>query len=209
MHRINQISPLIVYLILKHISTTMEYKKQLSPEQRKELISGLKTRFEKNKNRHKDLEWSLVQTKLETNIENLWSLNEMERTGGEPDVVGFEESTDEYLFYDCSAESPKARRSVCYDRAALESRKEFKPENSAKEMASEMGIELLTEEQYRNLQKLGNFDTKTSSWIITPPEIRKLGGALFCDRRYNTVFVYHNGAESYYAARGFRGWIKV
>jgi hypothetical protein len=181
----------------------------LSPKQRKELISILKARFEKNSNRHSGIEWSTVQLRLEADVEKLWSLNEMERTGGEPDVVGFDKATGEYLFYDCSAESPKGRRSICYDRAALESRKEFKPENSAIEMAAAMGIELLTEEQYRYLQQLGNFDTKTSSWIITPSEIRKLGGALFCDRRYNTVFVYHNGAESYYAARGFRGFIGV
>ena len=181
----------------------------MSPKQRKELISILKARFEKNSNRHSGIEWSTVQLRLEADVEKLWSLNEMERTGGEPDVVGFDKATGEYLFYDCSAESPKGRRSICYDRAALESRKEFKPENSAIEMAAAMGIELLTEEQYRYLQQLGNFDTKTSSWIITPSEIRKLGGALFCDRRYNTVFVYHNGAESYYAARGFRGFIGV
>ena len=189
----------------------MENKKQLSPEQRNELLSILKARFEKNRNRHEGMAWTQVETRLceEKSREKLWSLNEMERTGGEPDVVGFEESTGEFLFFDCSGESPKGRRSICYNHEALESRKEFKPENSAMEMASEMGIELLTQEQYRNLQLLGNFDTKTSSWIITPPEIRKLGGALFCDRRYNTVFVYHNGAESYYAARGFRGWIKV
>ena len=181
----------------------------MSPKQRKELISILKARFEKNSNRHSGIEWSTVQLRLEADVEKLCSLNEMERTGGEPDVVGFDKATGEYLFYDCSAESPKGRRSICYDRAALESRKEFKPENSAIEMAAAMGIELLTEEQYRYLQQLGNFDTKTSSWIITPSEIRKLGGALFCDRRYNTVFVYHNGAESYYAARGFRGFIGV
>ena len=193
----------------KQISAIMENKKQLSPEQQSELISTLKARFEKNSNRHSGIEWEAVQIKLEVDAEKLWSLNEMEKTGGEPDVVGFDKTTGEFLFYDCSAESPKGRRSICYNRAALESRKDFKPENSAIEMASEMGIELLTEEQYRNLQTLGNFDTKTSSWIITPPEIRKLGGALFCDRRYNTVFVYHNGAESYYAARGFRGWLKV
>jgi hypothetical protein len=187
----------------------MENKKQLSPEQRNELFSLLKARFEKNSNRHTGIEWVTVQIRLEVDVEKLWSLNEMENTGGEPDVIGQDKTTGEYLFFDCSAESPKGRRSICYDRAALESRKEFKPENSAVEMASEMGIELLTEEQYRNLQQLGNFDTKTSSWIITPPEIRKLGGALFCDRRYNTVFVYHNGAESYYAVRGFRGWLMV
>jgi hypothetical protein len=189
----------------------MENKKQLSPEKQKELISALKTRFDKNRNRHEGMEWAHVERRLceEKSGEKLWSLSEMERTGGEPDVVGFDKTTGEYLFYDCSAESPKGRRSVCYDHEALESRKEFKPENSAVEMASAMGIELLTEEQYRNLQQLGDFDTKTSSWIITPSEIRKLGGALFCDRRYNTVFVYHNGAESYYAARGFRGFIGV
>ncbi len=189
----------------------MENKKQLSPEQQKELISKLKTRFEKNKNRHEEMEWAEVETRLyeEKSGEKLWSLNEMEKTGGEPDVVGLDKSTGEYIFYDCSDESPKGRRSICYDHEALESRKEYKPENSAIKMAADMGIELLTEEKYRDLQKLGNFDTKTSSWIITPAEIRKLGGALFCDRRYNTVFVYHNGAESYYAVRGFRGWIKV
>jgi hypothetical protein len=193
----------------KQISATMKNKKQLSPEKQKELISILKARFEKNSNRHSGIEWAAVQIKMEVDADKLWSLNEMERTGGEPDVVGFNETTGEFLFFDCSAESPKGRRSICYDRAALESRKEFKPENSAVEMAAAMGIELLTEEQYRYLQQLGNFDTKTSSWIVTPAEIRKLGGALFCDRRYNTVFVYHNGAESYYAARGFRGWIRV
>jgi hypothetical protein len=187
----------------------MENKKQMSPEQRNELLSQLKARFEKNKSRHAGIDWAAVQIRLEADIEKLWSLNEMERTGGEPDVVGFDKATGEYLFFDCSAESPKGRRSICYDKAALESRKEFKPENSAVEMAAVMGIELLNEQQYRDLQKLENFDLKTSSWIITPPEIRKLGGALFCDRRYNTVFVYHNGAESYYAARGFRGCIRV
>jgi hypothetical protein len=187
----------------------MENKKILSPEQRSTLISVLKDRFEKNKVRHKGLEWSNVQAKLEANTEKLWSLNEMERTGGEPDVVGFDKNKDEYLFYDCSAESPKDRRSICYDQEALDSRKENKPKNSAVAMASEMGVELLTEEQYRELQQLGNFDTKTSSWIQTPADIRKLGGALFADFRYNTVFVYHNGAESYYAARGFRGLLRV
>ena len=184
-------------------------KKDLSPEQRKELTRALKARFGENMNRHKDLEWAQVQAKLEANAEKLWSLNEMERTGGEPDVVGHDKKTGEYIFYDCSAESPKGRRSVCYDREALESRKEHKPEDNAIEMATAMGIELLTEEQYRELQKLGNFDTKTSSWVKTPSDIRKLGGALFCDRRYDTVFVYHNGAESYYAARGFRGALRV
>jgi hypothetical protein len=191
----------------------MENKKQLSSEQQKELISSLKARFEKNMNRHEGMEWAQVETRLyeEKSGEKLWSLNEMERTGGEPDVVGQDKTTGEYLFFDCSAESPKGRRSICYDHEALESRKEYKPENSAVEMAAEMGIELLTEEQYRELSRvLGmDFDTKTSSWIITPPEIRKLGGALFCDRRYDIVFVYHNGAESYYAARGFRGLLKV
>jgi len=185
------------------------YKKELSPEQREKLLSALKTRFEKNRNRHKVTEWAKVLAKLEVNTEKLWSLYEMERTGGEPDVVGHDKKTGEYIFYDCSAESPKGRRGFCYDREALKSRKEHKPENSAKDMATEMGIELLTEEQYRELQQLGSFDTKTSSWIITPPEIRKLGGALFADFRYGHVFVYHNGAESYYAARGFRGSLKV
>jgi hypothetical protein len=184
-------------------------KKDVSPEQREELLRALKARFEKNMNRHKGLEWAQVQAKLEANAEQLWSLNEMERTGGEPDVVGHDKKTGEYIFYDCSAESPKGRRSVCYDREALESRKEHKPENSAVAMAAAMGIELLTEEQYRELQKLGTFDTKTSSWVKTPSHIRNLGGALFCDRRYDTVFVYHNGAESYYAARAFRGSLRV
>src|ERR1700704_1441155 len=184
-------------------------KKELSPEQRAELLRALKARFAKNMNRHKGLEWDKVQAKLEANAEKLWSLNEMERTGGEPDVVGHDKKTREYIFYDCSAGSPKGRRSVCYDREALESRKENKPKNNAIDMAAAMGIEILTEEQYRELQKLGDFDTKTSSWVKTPPDIRKLGGALFCDRRYNTVFVYHNGAESYYAARAFRGSIRV
>ncbi|MGG9971984.1 DUF4256 domain-containing protein [Ferruginibacter sp. SUN002] len=183
--------------------------KKLSTEQRKELLSTLKTRFEKNKSRHKNLEWEAIHKRLEANPEKLWSLNQMEETGGEPDVVGQDKKTGEYIFYDCSAESPKNRRSVCYDHEALEKRKEHKPENSAIEMAADMGIEVLTEEQYRALQQLGSFDTKTSSWIITPPDIRKLGGALFCDRRYNTVFLYHNGAESYYAARGFRGSLSV
>lgn len=184
-------------------------KRELSTEQREELLQTLKARFEKNMNRHPGLEWADVQAKLEANPEKLWSLHEMEETGGEPDVVGHDGKTGEYLFYDCSAESPKGRRSVCYDREALESRKEHKPKNSAVEMAAAMGIELLTEEQYRELQQLGNFDMKTSSWVITPERIRKLGGALFCDRRYDTVFVYHNGAESYYAARGFRGSLRV
>jgi hypothetical protein len=184
-------------------------KKQLSPKQHEELLKVLKARFEKNSNRHKSLEWAAVQAKLESNPEKLWSLDEMEITGGEPDVVGHDKKTGEYIFYDCSAESPKGRRSICYDHEALESRKEHKPENSAIEMAADMGIEILTEEQYRELQKLGNFDTKTSSWVKTPADIRKLGGAIFCDRRYDTVFVYHNGAESYYAARGFRGSLRV
>jgi len=184
-------------------------KKELSPEQREELLRALKPRFEKNMNRHKGLEWAKVQAKLEADAKKLWSLSEMERTGGEPDVVGFDKKSGEYIFYDCSAESPKGRRSLCYDREALAARKEHKPKNNAIDMAAAMGIELLTEEQYRELQKLGNFDTKTSSWITTPVDIRKLGGALFCDRRYNTVFVYHNGAESYYAARAFRGSLCV
>ena len=184
-------------------------KKKLSPEQQKELLKVLKARFEKNVNRHKGLEWVEVQAKLEANPGKLWSLDDMETTGGEPDVVGYDKKTAEYIFYDCSAESPKGRRSICYDHEALESRKEHKPENSAIQMAADMGIELLTEEQYRGLQKLGSFDTKTSSWVKTPADIRKLGGAIFCDRRYNTVFLYHNGAESYYAARGFRGSLRV
>jgi hypothetical protein len=187
----------------------MENKKTLLPEQHSALFSTLKDRFNKNPNRHKDLEWPKIQAKLEANPEKLWSLNEMERTGGEPDVVSHDKSTDEYVFYDCSAESPKDRRSLCYDQQALDSRKENKPKNSAVAMASEMGIELLTEEQYRELQQLGNFDTKTSSWIQTPADIRKLGGAIFSDFRYGTVFVYHNGAESYYAARGFRGLLRL
>jgi hypothetical protein len=184
-------------------------KKELSPEQREELLSVLKARFEKNMNRHKEVEWAKVQAKLEANTEKLWSLNEMERTGGEPDVVGHNKKTGEFIFCDCSAESPKGRRSVCYDREALESRKEHKPENSAIDMAATMNIELLTEEEYRELQKLGKLDTKTSSWIKTPADIRKLGGALFCDWRYGHVFVYHNGAESYYAGRAFRGSLRV
>ena len=179
-------------------------KKDMSPEQREAALGALKARFERNMNRHKGLEWAQVQAKLEANAERLGSLNEMERTGGEPDVIGRDSKTGEYIFCDCSAESPKGRRSLCYDREALDSRKENKPENSAVDVAAAMGIELLTEEQYRALQNLGKFDTKTSSWVKTPSDIRKLGGALFCDRRYNTVFVYHNGAESYYAARGFR-----
>ncbi|WP_100399057.1 DUF4256 domain-containing protein [Bacillus sp. FJAT-44742] len=184
-------------------------KRELSLEQREELLSTLKDRFEKNMNRHKSLEWTKVQARLEENPEKLWSLNEMERTSGEPDVVGQDKKTGEFIFYDCTTESPKGRRSVCYDQEALESRKKHKPENNAIDMATSMGIELLTEEQYRDLQKLGNFDMKTSSWVQTPASIRKLGGAIFCDRRYDHVFVYHNGAESYYAARGFRGSLRV
>jgi len=184
-------------------------KRAWLPKQQDELLGKLKTRFGKNMQRHKGLEWAPVQAKLERDPEKCWSLNEMERTGGEPDIVGFDKKTGEFIFYDCSAESPKDRRSICYDREALDSRKEYKPEGSAIDMAAAMGVEMLTEEQYRTLQKLGEFDTKTSSWIITPPDIRKLGGALFADRRYNTVFVYHNGASSYYAARGFRGSLRV
>ena len=187
-------------------------KKGLSPEQREELLETLKVRFEKNMNRHKGLEWAKVQSRIcgtEANAEKLWSLGEMERTGGEPDVVGHDKKTGEYVFFDCSAESPKGRTSVCYDREGLESRKENRPKTTAMDMAAAMGIEILTEEQYRELQKIGNFDTKTSSWLKTPPEIRKLGGAIFADRRYDHVFVYHNGAESYYAARGFRGSLRV
>jgi len=198
----------------------MEHNKEFSPEQPglpadgfKELISVLKARFEKNKNRHTDIDWAGVEAKLEAarqaQPQKLWSLNEMEKTGGEPDVVGYDTARDEYLFYDCSAESPKGRRSICYDREGLKSRKEFKPENNAVDMAATMGIELLTEEQYRQLQQLGNFDTKTSSWIRTPAAIRKLGGALFAEFRYGHVFVFHNGAQSYYAARGFRGSLKI
>ncbi len=184
-------------------------KMELSLEQREELLRTLEARFEKNMNRHKGLEWAKIQARLEANTEKLWSLNEMEVTGGEPDVVGHDNKTDEYIFYDCSVESPKGRRSVCYDREALESRKKHKPENNAIDMATAMSIELLTEEQYRELQKLENFDMKTSSWVQTPENIRNLGGAIFCDYRYDTVFVYHNGADSYYAARGFRGSLKV
>jgi hypothetical protein len=189
--------------------TSTAHKTALSPEQREQLLRTLKARFEKNMNRHRGLDWAKVQAKLESNTEKLWSLSEMERTGGEPDVVDHNKKTGEYIFYDCSAESPKGRRSLCYDREALDSRKENKPKHNAMDMAAAMGIELLTEEQYRELQKLGNFDTKTSSWVKTPSDIRKLGGALFCDRRYDTVFVYHNGAESYYAGRAFRGWLRV
>jgi hypothetical protein len=181
----------------------------LAQRQREEVLRALKARFEKNMNRHKAFEWAQVQARLEANAQRLWSLNEMEISGGEPDVVGHDKRTGEYIFYDCSAESPKGRRSVCYDREALESRKEHKPKDNAIDMATDMGVELLTEEQYRELQKLGDFDTKTSSWVKTPSDIRKLGGALFCDRRYDTVFVYHNGAESYYAGRAFRGSLRV
>ncbi len=184
-------------------------KKELSPEQREELLKALKARFENNTDRHGGLEWTKVQTKLEANTEKLWSLNEMERTGGEPDVIGYNKNTGEYIFYDCSAESPKGRRNVCYDREGQESRKKFKPENNAVDMAAAMDIELLTEEQYRALQELGDFDTKTSSWVETPSDIRKLGGALFADRRYDHVFVYHNSAPSYYSSRGFRGSLRV
>jgi hypothetical protein len=184
-------------------------RNELSVEQREKLLGALKDRFEKNVNRHKGLSWEKIRVKLEADTAKLWSLNEMERTGGEPDVVGVDSKTDEYIFYDCSAESPKGRRNICYDREALESRKAFKPKNTAVDMAAAMGIEILTEERYRELQKLGSFDTKSSSWVKTPSDIRKLGGALFCDRRYDSVFVYHNGAESYYAARGFRGSLKV
>jgi hypothetical protein len=191
------------------IAKASKDKKELSSKRREELLGALKARFEKNMNRHEGLEWAQVQVKLEAIAEKMWSLDEMERTGGEPDVVGHDKKTGEYIFYDCSAESPKGRRSVCYDREALESRKQHKPENNAVDMAIAMGIELLTEEQYRELQKLGNFDTKTSSWVKTPSAVRNLGGALFCDRRFDTVFVYHNGAESYYAARAFRGSLRV
>ncbi|WAG39699.1 DUF4256 domain-containing protein [Clostridium estertheticum] len=188
----------------------MEYeKRELSPEQRQELLRALKARFEKNMNRHRCIEWAELESKLEANTEKMWSLNEMERTGGEPNVVGHDNKTGEYIFYDCSAESPKGRRHICYDREALESRKEHKPENSAIGMAATMGIEVLTETQYRDLQKLGNFDTKTSSWLKTPSKIRKLGGAIFADFRYDNVFVYHNGVESYYGGRGVRCSIRV
>ena len=184
-------------------------KKKLSTEQRSALLSILKARFEKNMPRHKSIDWAAIQAKLQANMDKLWSLNEMDQTGGEPDVVGFDKNTGEYIFYDCSAESPKDRRSICYDHEALEKRKENKPADSAINMAADMGIEILNEAQYRELQQLGKFDTKTSSWVKTPAEIRKLGGAIFCDCRYNTVFVYHNGAESYYAARAFRGSLRV
>jgi len=183
--------------------------KTLSNQQRDELLGALQSRFEQNMIRHQGLAWADVQAKLEARAEKLWSLHEMERTGGEPDVVGHDKKTGEYIFYDCAAESPKGRRSFCYDREALDSRKENKPKDNAVDAAAAMGVELLTEEQYRELQKLGEFDTKTSSWVKTPSKVRELGGALFCDRRFDTVFVYHNGAESYYAARGFRGWLRV
>lgn len=183
--------------------------KELSPEQHEELLNILRVRFEKNMDRHQGLVWANVQAKLEAQTEKMWSLHEMERTGGEPDVVGYDDKTGEYLICDCSAESPKGRRSVCYDHEALESRKEHKPQHSAVGMAADMGIELLTEEKYRELQQLGKFDLKSSSWVKTPDHIRKLGGAIFCDRRYDTVFMYHNGAESYYGARGFRGLLRV
>jgi hypothetical protein len=190
-------------------SNEVSIKKELPLEHREELLSVLKVRFEKNMHRHEGLEWAKVQGKLDVNPEKLWSLNEMETTGGEPDVIGYDEEKDEYIFYDCSAESPKGRRSVCYDHEALEARKKHKPENSAMNMAADMGIEVLTEEQYRALQKLESFDLKTSSWVQTPSDIRKLGGALFCDCRYGHVFLYHNGADSYYGARGFRGSLRV
>jgi hypothetical protein len=193
----------------REAKTEMQRAKDMKAKQREELLRKLRARFEKNMNRHKDLQWAKVQAKLEANSEKLWSLNEMERTGGEPDVVGHDKKTGEYILYDCSAESPKGRRSICYDREGLESRKEHKPENNAVDMAAAMGIELLTEEQYRALQKLGNFDTKTSSWVKTPSDIRELGGALFADRRYGNVFVYHNSPPSYYGARGFRGSLRV
>jgi hypothetical protein len=192
-----------------NMNNISSHHKELSPEQRAELLSALQARFENNMQRHPALAWAQVQARLEAHPAKLWSLSEMERTGGEPDVVGHDHITDACIFYDCAAESPQGRRSVCYDREAQESRKENKPANNAVDMATAMGIELLTEAQYRELQKLGNFDTKTSSWVKTPADIRELGGALFCDRRYNTVFVYHNGAQSYYAARGFRGALKV
>ncbi len=196
--------------------SNVKTKKELSPKQKEELLKSLKARFEKNMNRHKGLEWTKVQTKLESNNGKLWSLYEMERNGGEPDVVGYDKKTgrlpagrQEYIFYDCSAESPSGRRSLCYDREALEARKEHRPKNSAVDMAEAMGIEILTEDEYRGLQKLGDFDLKTSSWVKTPSDIRNLGGTVFCDRRYGHVFLYHNGAESYYATRGFRGSLRV
>ncbi len=196
-------------MALALLMQAVETKMDLSPAQREALLRALKARFEQNMNRHKGLEWAKVQARLEANPERLWSLKEMERTGGEPDVVAHDRKTGEYVFYDCSAESPKGRRSLCYDRQGLEARKAFKPKNSAVDLAAAMGIELLAEEQYRELQKLGTFDTKTSSWVKTASDIRDLGGALFCDRRYGQVFVYHNGAQSYYSGRGFRGSLRV
>ena len=196
-------------LTKKGLVSEVETKKKLSLEQREELFRALKVRFEKNVNRHKGLKWAKVQAKLEASTERLWSINEMERTGGEPDVVGYDKKTGEYIFYDCSADSPKGRRNVCYDREGQETRKSFKPENNAIDMAAAMGIKLLTEKQYRELQNLGDFDTKTSSWVNTPSDIRKLGGALFADRRYDNVFVYHNSAPSYYSVRAFRGSLRV
>ena len=191
------------------MNNTKSNQKGLSPEQREQLLRTLKGRFEKNMNRHGQLDWGKLQARLEANAEKLWSLNEMERTGGEPDVVGHDKKTGEYIFFDCSAESPKGRTSLCYDREALDSRKEHKPKNSAEDLAEAMGIELLTEDQYLELQKLGEFDTRSSSWVKTPPAMRKLGGALFGDRRFGRIFFYHNGAESYYSGRGFRGWLRV
>lgn len=191
------------------MANSVNNQKVLSTEQREAILLTLKTRFENNMYRHQELEWTSIQAKLDQNVERLWSLNEMELTGGEPDVIGYDTQTGEYIFCDCSLETPKGRRSICYDRAALDARKNNKPENNAVDMATDMGIEILTEDQYRELQKLGNFDLKTSSWIKTPDQIRKLGGALFCDRRYDTVFVYHNGADSYYGVRGFRGTLRV
>jgi hypothetical protein len=209
MKRIEESEKRSFYELEMNTMIIRKLKKELSTDQREELLGALKARFEKNMNRHKGLEWAKVQAKLEANIEKLWSLNEMERTGGEPDLVGHDKKTDEYIFYDCSAESPKGRRNVCYDREGQEARKSFKPEDNAVDMAAAIGIELLTEEQYRELQKLGNFDTKTSSWVKTPSDIRKLGGALFADRRYGNVFVYHNSAPSYYGVRAFRGSLRV